>query len=449
MPDLLANLPPVTLRRSSAESFHDLERARYDEVTQTMPRDQLRAHQDEGLRDIITRTFERPVPFFQRKLESAGIAGADDITSVDDLDRIPITIKQELRDSEAESPPVGDYRGTDLRQNVRIGTSTGTTGTPTIMLWTRPDLLVEMEAAARVFWRQGIRPGMILTHAHPAYLYGGGLMLTNAYEHLGCLPVWVPPPDTDELGEVGIKMWQRVAPDKPFMGFATARFFEIAGKLGIDPKDAGLDFSKMPQLTRDGQMPLMTSGAECMAYLGSPCGELNGAHVCEDWALVQSVDPDTGQSLPDGQWGHLVVTTIGRDNFMLRYDLEEAVKLDRSPCPCGETSLRGWWGGRFKDLIATQGRSFMLFDIENPLKRVPEVGEPALEWVVVRPAEGAEDAPLLVRAEVSDGVTDTDRAERAATDALETALGVRVTVEVLERGALPRSGYKATRVVDA
>jgi len=358
-------------------------------------------------------------------------------------------VKQELRDSEAQHPPVGDYRATDLRENVRIGTSTGTTGTPTLMLWTRHDLLVEMEAGARSFWRQGVRPGMVLTHAHPSYLYAGGLMMTSAYEHLGCLPVWVPPPDTDELGEQGIRMWERVTPDRPFMGFATGRFFEIAKKLGVEPNDVGLDFSKMPPLTRDGQMPLMTAGSEAMAYLGSPCGELNGAHVCEDFAIVQAVDPATGDDLPDGQWGHLVVTTIGRDNFTLRYDLEEACKLDRGPCPCGETHVRGWWGGRFKDLITTQGRGFMQFDIEHPLKRVKAVSKPSLEYQVVRPAEDAADEPLRVRVEASEGTTDRDGARAEATAALETALGVRVAVEVLERGALPRSGYKAARVVDS
>jgi hypothetical protein len=180
---------------------------------------------------------------------------------------------------------------------------------------------------------------MILTHAHPAYLYSGGLMMTSVYEHLGCLPLWVAPPDTDELARQGLDMWRRITPDKPFMGFATGRFFEVAGKLGYDPVEAGLDFSKMPPLTRDGVLPLMTAGSEAMAYLGSPCEELAGGHVCEDWCIVQALHPETGQPVPDGQWGRLVVTTVGRDNFLLRYDLEEAVKLDRSACPCGDAIL--------------------------------------------------------------------------------------------------------------
>lgn len=439
------NLPHHTLRRSAPETLADLDRRFYDEAVQSLPREQLEALQLERLREAVSRVFERPIPLFQRKLSGAGIEGPDDLKSLDALDAMPLTVKQDLRDSEAEHPPVGDYRGSELRENIRLGTSTGTTGTPTTILWTRHDLLVELEAGARVFWRQGIRPGMIVTHAHPAYLYAGGLMMTSVYEHMGALPLWVPPPETDELAQQGLDLWRRIPPDKPFMGFATGRFFEVAGKLGYDPNESGLDMSKATQLTNDGVLPIMTSGTESMAYLGSPCEELAGGHICEDWAIVQALGED-GRPVPDGQWGRLVVTTIGRDNFLLRYDLDEAVKLDRSPCACGETHMRGWWGGRLSDLVSAQGRSFLLFDIEGPLRRIRELSKPSLEYVVVRPATAEE--PLRVRVERGEAAADPEAAGRAATEALRAALGVDVVVEVLERDTLPRSGYKAKRVVE-
>jgi phenylacetate-CoA ligase len=448
MTDLLANLPQVTLRHSPAETLRDLDRRYYDEAIQILDRERLLALQADRLRAAVRRVFERPVPFFARKLAEAGVEGPDDVKRVEDLDRIPVTVKQELRDAEAAHPPVGDYRGSGLRQNVRVGTSTGTTGTPTVMLWTRHDLLVECEAGARAFWRQGIRPGMILTHAHPAYLYSGGLMMTSVYEHLGCLPLWVAPPDTDELARQGLDMWRRITPDKPFMGFATGRFFEVAGKLGYDPVEAGLDFSKMPPLTRDGVLPLMTAGSEAMAYLGSPCEELAGGHVCEDWCIVQALHPETGQPVPDGQWGRLVVTTVGRDNFLLRYDLEEAVKLDRSACPCGETHLRGWWGGRFSDLVSAQGRSLMLADLERALKAFRPLRKPSLEYQVVRPADPMADIPLRIRVEVGEGGDDREGLQREAQAAATETLGVAVALELLDRDTLPRSGYKAKRVID-
>jgi phenylacetate-CoA ligase len=125
------------------------------------------------VRDLIRKIFERPVPLFRRKLEAAGVESPDEVAGVDDLPRLPVTTKHDLRDSEAAAPPWGDYRFTPSSECVRLGQSTGTTGTPTVTLWTRHDIWVEYESAARNWWRLGFRPGMIATHAHPAYLYGG------------------------------------------------------------------------------------------------------------------------------------------------------------------------------------------------------------------------------------------------------------------------------------
>lgn len=424
--------------RDPAQKFWDPE-------VQTMDPERRRALQDERLRAMIRAVFERPVPLFKRKLEQAGITSPDDVRGVDDLVHIPTTIKQDLRDSEAAVPPWGDYRFTDPRRCVRLGTTTGTTGEPTIILWTRNDLFIEYESAARTWWRMGYRPGMIATHAHPAYLYAGGVMLTGAYEYFGLLTIWVPPPDTDEAAEVGLRFWQRVKPDIPFVGFSTGRFFEVAAKLGIDPASVGLEFRGMPGLGMGKGLPLMTAGAECYAYLGGGCGQSPGAHLNEDWAVVQAVDPETGREVPDGEWGNLTVTTLGRDNGLIRYDLEEAAAILREPCPCGETTVRGLWGGRFKDLLTCQGKRFQVAEVEAVLREVRALAEPSLEYVVVRP-EGSE-APLVVRVECADPASATDAATEAA-GRIREALGIEARVETLERGALPRSGYKATRVVE-
>ena len=113
-----------------------------------------------------------------------------------------------------------------------------------------------------------------------------------------------------------------------------------------------------------GGMPLMTAGAECYAYAAGPCGESPGGHIHEDWCVLQAIDPATGKEVPDGEWGNLTCTTLDRDNGLLRYDLEEACAILRGPCPCGETSIRGLWGGRFKDLLSCQGTRFQLNELE-------------------------------------------------------------------------------------
>jgi phenylacetate-CoA ligase len=430
-----------------APTPRDPDQQYWDPAIQTMDRDRLRALQDERVRTMIRRIFETPAPLFRRKLEQAGITSPDDVKGVDDLSSIPTTVKQDLRDSEAATPPWGDYRFTSHRDCVRVGQSTGTTGTPTLMLWTRHDIWVEYESAARNWWRNGWRPGMMATHAHPAYLYGGGAMLSGTYEYFGLLNLWVPPPDTDELAEQGIRTWMRLQPDIPFVGFSLGRYFEVSSKLGLDPfKDVGLKIPSLPGAGSSKGMGLMTAGLECYAYLGGPCGQSPGAHLHEDWSVVQAVDPETGRDVPDGEWGNLVVTTLDRDNGVLRYDLEEACALTRDACSCGETTIRGFWGGRFKDLMAVQGKRFQVAEIEGALRSVgEEVTQPSLEYVVVKPR--ADAAPLAVRVE-SAATGDRDGLAQRCAAAINAALGINTTVEVLDREALPRSGYKATRVVD-
>jgi phenylacetate-CoA ligase len=425
----------------------DTSQKYWDPEIQTMDPERLRALQEERLGVLLGKVFDNPVPLFRDKLVAAGITSPAAIRSLDDVRHIPLTVKQAPRDAAPEAPPWGTYRFTDPRQAVRVGQSTGTTGSPTISIWTRRDLWIEYESSARVWWRYGYRPGMIVTHAHPAYLYGGGPMLSGSYEYFGMLNVWVPPPDTDELAEQGLRFWTRVKPDIPFMGFSTGRFFEVAAKVGINPKDAGLEFKGMPGFGMGKGMPLMTAGAECFAYVGGACGQMPGAHINEDWGIVQAVDPATGAEVADGEWGDLVVTTLDRDNGLLRYDLEEACAILREPCSCGETSVRGLWGGRFKDLIALQGTRFQANEVESALRGVGEVNEPTLEWQMVRPTD--ETRPLVVRVERGTGAggDDADIAKRCA-GVIRDALGIDADVIVLAREAIPRSGYKAGRVVD-
>ncbi len=177
-----------------------------------------------------------------------------------------------------------------------------------------------------------------------------------------------------------------------------------------------------------------------------PAASCPGAHINEDWGIVQAVDPATGEEVADGEWGDLVVTTLDRDNGLLRYDLEEACAILREPCPCGETSIRGLWGGRFKDLIAVQGTRFQANEVESALRTVAEVTEPTLEWQMVRPLD--EKLAVTVRVERGAGAGDDTETARKCAAALQERLGIDTVIEVLDRETIPRSGYKAARVVD-
>ncbi len=424
----------------------------WDPEAQTMDPEQRRGIQLERLRTLVGRSLAAG-GLFARKLAEGGVSSSNDIAELDDINQIPITLKQDLRDSEAEHPPLGDYRFTPLTDCIRIGQSTGTTGTPTITVLTRHDLWLEYESAARNWWRNGWRPGQVMTHCHPAYLYGGGLMLSGTLEYFGFLNLWVAPPDTDELAEQAIRVWQRIHPDVQMTSFSEGRFREVAAKLDVDLiAECGFPRQTLGGAGR-GLMPLMTAGFECYAFIGGPDTTCDGAHLHEDWAIVQAIDPATGRDVPDGQWGNLVVTTLDRDNGLVRYDLEEAAMIEPGgDCPLGETSRRGFWGGRFKDLLSSQGVHFQLSDLEKAIGRVGAVSHPTLEFVVVQP-DGSPD-PLTIRVEVSAGAgsVDAGRAAEVGTAvqaAVRDAVGVESVVEVLDRETLPRSGYKLKRVVDS
>src|SRR5207237_1092796 len=181
-----------------------------------------------------------------RKLEAAGVGRAD-LRGLDDLALVPTTVKDELRRSEEEHPPFGDYRGAPIEACVRLGASTGTSGRPTLILWTRKD-----HAAAHAARARGVDPERDLN--------------------------------------------LRVAGDHPAE-----------------------------------QYLMVSSGLEALPLLGSACDERDGAHLAEDLAIVEVIDRRTGRACGDGERGNLVVTVLEKDNFLLRYDLEDLVRWNAKP----------------------------------------------------------------------------------------------------------------------
>jgi phenylacetate-CoA ligase len=126
---------------------------------------------------------------------------------------------------------------------------------------------------------------------------------------------------------------------------------------------------------------------------------------------------------------------------MLRYDLEEAACFVTEPCACGETTKRGFWGGRFKDLLSSQGKHFQVNEVEGALRTVPQVNEPTLEWQVIKPSDA--DAPLHVRVELGSAGGNESDVAAACVGAIAAEVGVRAVVEVVSRGSLERHGYRS------
>jgi phenylacetate-CoA ligase len=421
------------------------DRRYYDAAIQTMPLKAVRRLQAERLVRQVDRVWSVPVPFFQRKLEAAGVKRGD-VRGLDDLAAIPTTLKAELRASEEAHPPFGDYRGAPLSACVRLGASTGTSGRPTLILWTRKDLAVDYAASARGRWRWGLRPGMSLANAHPFGMNAGGWHFSHGIEALEVLNIPSGPPvGAAHVADV-VEVWRRLRPD----------MYRLFGNVALTYADAararGLDPARDLNLTIAGDHPseqylMASSGLEALPLLGSACDERDGAHLAEDLAIVEVVDRRTGRACGHAERGNLVVTVLEKDNFLLRYDLEDIVRWNWTPCPCGETHRRLFYEGRVRDIVAVGGREVLPIDVALVLYEIPEVSTPSAEYQVVRRA-GKTDA-LEVRVEYDAGAgVEPQALTRRLVERFRERLGVAVRLELVARGSVPRFAYKAARVVD-
>jgi len=422
----------------------DTDRRYYAPEIQTMPLERVRALQAERLARQLDRIWDTPISFFRRKLEAAGLRRAA-LRGLDGLPAIPTTVKPELRASEEEHPPFGDYRGAPASAAVRLGASTGTSGRPTLILWTRKDLEVDHAASARGRWRWGLRPGMSLANAHPFGMNAGGWHFSHGVEALGVLNIPSGPPVGEAHVRDVIEVWRRLRPDMyRLFGNVATTYADAARGLGLDPvRDLNLTIAGDHP---SEQYLMASSGLEALPLLGSACEERDGAHLAEDLAIVEVIDRRTGRGLGHGARGNLVVTVLEKDNFLLRYDLEDVVRLNETPCLCGETHRRLFYEGRVRDIVPVGDHEVLPIDVALVLYEFPEVSTPSAEYQIVRPAVAA--AELHVRCEHGAGIEVAPLAARVA-ERLRDRLGVSARVELVPKGGLPRFAYKAARVVDA
>jgi phenylacetate-CoA ligase len=354
-------------------------------------------------------------------------------------------VKDDLRASEAEHPPLGDYRGSTIDECVRIGCSTGTSGKPTLILWTRRDQATDLEAVCRGRWRWGLRPGSSLAHGHPFGMYGGGISFSKGIEALGLLDVPCAPPTDPEWTREVVHTLAAIRPEHyRFFGNVAAQYADAARDAGLDP-ERDLNLHVQGEDPKE-QYKSVSAGLEALGMLGTACGENDGAHLAEDLAIAEVLERGSGKPVGDGERGNLVVTVLEKDNAFLRYDLQDVVRTNRKPCPCGETHTRLFYEGRVKDIVAVAGREVLPIDVLLALLEAPALKSRAIEYQIVRHA-GLSALPVRVEhpaAETSDAVATGN----AISQALRAHLKVPVELSLLPPGALPRFAFKAARVVD-
>ena len=417
----------------------------YDPAIQTMPLEQVQRLQSERLGRQLDRIWSIPVPFFKSKLEAAGLRRAD-LRGLDDLRLIPTTLKDALRSSEEQHPPFGDYRGAPVSAAVRLGASTGTSGRPTLILWTRKDLEVDYAASSRGRWRWGLRPGMSLANAHPFGMNAGGWHFSHGIEGLGALNIPSGPPVGEQHVKDVIEVWRRLKPDMyRLFGNVATTYADAARARGLDPvRDLNLTIAGD---NPSEQYLMASSGLEALPLLGSACDERDGAHLAEDLAIVEVIDRHSRRPCGHGERGNLVVTVLEKDNFLLRYDLEDIVRWNTKPCPCGETHRRLFYEGRVRDIVRAGTLEVLPIDVALVLYEFPEVSTPSAEYQVVRTKQASQ--VLHVRLEYDPAqISDLTGVTRRLGERFRERLGVAAELDLVARGDLPRFAYKAARVVD-
>ncbi len=420
---------------------------------ETLPRDALRALQGRRLAETVARAAK--VPFYRDALARAGVDPAG-VRSVDDVRRLPFTVKDDLR----ENYPLG-LLAVPRAEIVRVHGSSGTTGKPTFVAYTRNDLDVWSGLVARFLVAGGLRPEHLVHVAFGYGLFTGGFGLHYGIEKVGAGVVPAAGGNTPRQVLLIRDLGAEVLVCTPSYALHIA---EVAKAEGFLPGTLPLRFGHFGGEPWTEEMRVeIERGLGILAFnnyglsevigpgVSGECGARAGMHVQEDHFVVECVHPETLEPVPDGGTGELVFTTLTKEALpVLRYRTRDLASLDRSPCPCGRTGVRmSRVVGRSDDMLIIRGVNVFPSQVEEALLRVEgtaphyliEISRPGtLDEAVVK----VEVRPGDFRDEMREMIELRDRIDRE----IHAVTGVRMTVELVAPNTLERSAGKARRVFD-
>jgi len=424
---------------------------------ETMPRDDLAALQASRLQALVRRVDER-VPFYRQAFERAGVR-PEQIRTLADIRRLPWTRKTDLRDHY----PFGLF-AVPRDQVVRLHASSGTTGKPTVVGYTRADVQMWAEVCARCLAACGGRPGDVFHNAYGYGLFTGGLGMHYGAELMGMTVVPVSGGNTErQLLLIGDFQPRVIACTPSYM----LTLAEAALARGLDPRRLSLRFAVLGaepwteamrrQIER--LLPVRAVNIYGLSEVIGPgvsneCVEAQqGSHVFEDHFLVEVVDPRSGEPLPPGEVGELVFTTLTKEALpVIRYRTGDLASLDPSPCRCGRTLARmSLVVGRTDDMLIIRGINVFPSQVESVVVQFPELS-PHYQLRITR-ERTLDDLEVRIEADPSgDGGAAADRGaalEARVTERLRGVVGIHIRVRVVSPGSLPRSeGGKLRRVID-
>lgn len=420
---------------------------------ETLSRDGIRKLQMERLGKTLEHAMNSP--FYKKRFEENHLRPSD-IKTLDDLQKIPFTSKNDLR----RTYPFG-MASVSLDRCVRLHSSSGTTGNPTVILHTQKDLDQWAEAVARCLYMVGLRPSDVFQNSSGYGMFTGGLGFQYGAERLGMLTV--PAAAGNTLRQIKFIKDFGTTALHAIPSYA-GRLYEVMQGLNIDPrKDTRLHtliigaepHSEAQRKRIEEMLGVKAYNSFGMSEMCGPgvafeCQEQNGMHIWEDYYIVEIIDPDTLEPVPQGEVGELVLTTINREAMpLLRYRTRDLTRILPGECPCGRQHVRlDRMRGRSDDMIILKGVNIFPIQIETILMKFKEL---STDYLITLSTANDNDE-MCIEVELSDLFTDDYSAlqnlSKQITRQLKDEILVTPKLKIVPKGTLPQSEGKAVRVKD-
>ncbi len=421
---------------------------------ESMSRDKLKELQLQRLQWSTKWVFER-VPAYKEKFQAQGIK-PHNVKTLDDLRKLPFTLKSDL----VENYPYG-YFALPLSKVVRVHSTSGTTGKPVVVGYSRGDINIWAELTARVATAGGVTSDDICQIAFGYGMFTGGFGMHYGLERIGATVLPISAGNTE----------RQISTMKDFKTTGiictptyALHITEVAGEMGVDLKKLPLrvalfgaePWSEGVRQEIEKRMGVLATDNYGLSEIMGPgvageCEHKNGLHINEDYFLSEIIDPDTCEQMPIGETGELVITALAKEAFpMIRYRTKDLTYLIEGECECGRTSLRmARVQGRTDDMLIVKGVNVFPSQIEHVLAEAEGV-EPHFQIVLTK--HGVLDE-LEVWVEVSseilpDAMRKLVEFERDIENKLLAVLGLHAKVKLVEPNTIARTAGKAKRVVD-
>ncbi len=416
-------------------------------------REEIEALQLRRLKETLKRAIRSK--FYFEKL--GDFDPETEIKDLNDIRKLPFTTKQDLRDNY----PIG-FLTEPIKNIVRLHSSSGTTGNPTVVLFTKRDLDVWADLVARCMYMVGIRSSDVFQNISGYGLFTGGLGIHYGAERLGCLTI--PSATGNTRRQIKFIIDFKVTAVHIIPSYALY-LISVFKEMGIDPKkDTHLRIFLIGAEPHTEEMRkrieefygVKAYNSYGLSEMNGPgvafeCQEQNGLHLWEDAYLMEIIDPNTLEVLPEGEVGELVLTTLTREGMpLIRYRTGDLTRIIPGDCPCGRKHRRiDRILGRSDDMIILKGVNIYPMQIEKVLMDMKEVGE---NYQIIIENDGYQDR-MRVRVEIKDEFFDEDLRvlkglEKKIEKRLREEILITPKVELVEHKSIPRTEGKAKRVID-